>query len=256
MYLKKIVLVCLVSFALYYCIHKVTVQPLKTYTHAHFDVNHKPIILWDIHHVILQKDYAALARVLWYCDTKREIVSNSSWAMAKDMLAGLYDMCLGGSTAEVFATIARKYGNRDLADLVTQLANSQSLDSETALLIQDLHAQGYRQHIGSNIGATIFENLLTKPQMQTIFNARIFELNASQLVVYNVDNPVATIKKPQHTFYYAYLDKNNLRAQQIVFIDDKYENILAAQQCGMYALQFKNAFQLRADLSVLLGFTL
>ncbi|MCX5925412.1 MAG: HAD-IA family hydrolase [Candidatus Dependentiae bacterium] len=256
MYLKKIVLVLLLSFAFYYCMQKMTVQPLKTYTQAHFDTTRKPIVLWDIHHVILQKDYRALAHILWCCDTKKKIVRNSSWAMVKDMLVGLYDMCLGGSTAEVFATIARTYGNKDFADLVTQLANSQSLIPETALLIHDLHAQGYRQHIGSNIGATIFENLLTKPQVQTIFNANIFELNASQLVTYYPDGIHATIKKPQHAFYYAYLEKNNLTAQQVVFIDDKYENVLAAQQCGMYALQFKNASQLRADLRILLGLTL
>lgn len=251
---KKIIIMTSLSLlVMYYCIQKAAIEPLVTYKEAAFDESHKPTILWDIHDVILQKDIRAQLQALWNFSKKKELLTHISLAMSKEMLGKLFGSGRSEATAEVFMVIAARHHNNALAELIATLANTQRIIPETAAIIRELHERGYSQHIGSNIGTKTFENLLTRPYAQSIFNAEIFDLDASQLVVYDPDNLGATIQKPNLFFYDNYLRKNNLDAQDVVFIDDKTKNVRAAQESGMYALQFKDPDILRKDLWLLLG---
>jgi FMN phosphatase YigB (HAD superfamily) len=248
-----VVLVLTIVGARFY-LKKMRARSLVIYSRPAFDIKNKPVILWDIHDVILHKNKAALFSYIWQLDTKKEILACSSWPMARDMLWAFYYMFKTGSTGEEFVGIAQKYGNTPLAQAIISIANNcQELIPDTAAVIQELHAQGYRQHIGSNIGAQIFQDLLERSLFSDIFNNTIFELLASQVVSYNPDFPEATIKKPQAQFYREYLAKNNLAPEQVILIDDKIENVLSAQRVGMYGLVFRDAAQLKKDLWLLLG---
>lgn len=229
--------------------------PLKTYDYTPFDNVHKPVILWDIHHVILQKNKKEIASSLWHFDQKAEVLRKCSFDMAKDMIKGVYHALTTGASAELFAAIAERHNNHILAHLITTLANTQEFIPGTVSIIQNLHNLGYRQHIGSNVGTKTFEALLRNPTMQTVFNNQLFELDASQTVTYDPSNPAATIEKPNPAFFIAYLQKNNLQPENVVFIDDNAQNVRAAQECNVYALKFINAPQLRAELWSLLGLT-
>jgi FMN phosphatase YigB (HAD superfamily) len=235
---------------------KQKVRPLlQTYAQAHFDATaaQKPVILWDIHGVILQGSHGRVLQGWWQCDKKREILGNSSLSMSKDIIAGLWRVMTTGATGDEFRAIARAHNNHALASLIVDIANDQSIVPDVASLIMDLNRHGYRQHIGSNIGESIFADLCTRPVMQSTFNNSIFDFEASQVVTYDASNPGSVLKKPDLAFYRTYLAKNNLAADQVIFIDDNYQNVIAAQQVGMYALYFKNAHQLRTDLEQLLG---
>ena len=68
---KKIMIIMSVSLlALYYCGQKAAHEPLIEHKEAVFDESHKPIILWDIHDVILKKDIRAQLQMLWNFDKK------------------------------------------------------------------------------------------------------------------------------------------------------------------------------------------
>lgn len=226
---------------------------LIIYSRPVFNEKNKPIILWDIHDVILRKDMGALFSYIWQLDTKKSILACSSWSMIWDMLRAGFTI-KAGSTGEEFVGIAQKYGNYPLANAIIKIANDcQRLIPDTAALIKELHAQGYRQHIGSNIGERIFQDLMARSLFSDIFNNTIFDFAGSQVVSYNPDFPERTIKKPQLAFYEHYLAKNNLAPEHVILIDDKIENVLGAQKVGMYGLVFRNAAQLKKDLCLLLG---
>ncbi len=57
------------------------------------------------------------------------------------------------------------------------------------------------------------------------------------------------LEKPNKEAYEALLKALNIPAEEIVFIDDKPENIEAAKQLGIDAILFESPKQVRADLS-------
>lgn len=59
------------------------------------------------------------------------------------------------------------------------------------------------------------------------------------------------LKKPDKKFYCFFLEKYNLKKENILFIDDVEENILSANEVGIPTIHFRNAAQLRVSLNEL-----
>ncbi len=59
------------------------------------------------------------------------------------------------------------------------------------------------------------------------------------------------IVKPDLEIYKLLINKYNLNPQHTIFIDDKQENIKAAELLGLHGIHFQNASKLRKDLQVL-----
>ncbi|MDP3889184.1 MAG: HAD hydrolase-like protein [bacterium] len=227
--------------------------PIQQYTQAAFDEKNKPIILWDIHGVIMKKDVPLIIKSILFFERKWEMIQTLSFGLCWDLLPVTVNALLKGSTGESFFVIAQKHDNNALAELVARVANAQDFITGTADIIKELHAHGYTQHIGSNIGTQIFEHFISKPNIKPLFNETYFDFAHSHIVTYDANNPKTTIEKPKKIFFETYLHKNMLHANQVIFIDDNRKNVATAQQLGMYALLFTDAAQLRADLWSLLG---
>jgi len=54
--------------------------------------------------------------------------------------------------------------------------------------------------------------------------------------------------KPDYRIYHCFLDRYSLAADQCVFIDDSYPNVVAARHIGMKAIHFEHPDQLRSEL--------
>ena len=61
----------------------------------------------------------------------------------------------------------------------------------------------------------------------------------------------AGIVKPDVEIYKLLIKRHNLNPQHTVFIDDKEENIRAAELLGIHGIHFQNASKLRKDLQML-----
>jgi len=59
------------------------------------------------------------------------------------------------------------------------------------------------------------------------------------------------IEKPDERIYQLLLDRYHLKAENTVLIDDNLNNIIAAKEIGLYAIQHKNPSQLKAELSAI-----
>lgn len=64
---------------------------------------------------------------------------------------------------------------------------------------------------------------------------------------------VEKMLKPQERIYRLLLDRNNLVAEECVFIDDNATNVQGAKAVGMQALRFTNASALKVELAELTG---
>lgn len=206
------------------------------------------IILWDIHGVILKTDFSKAISIFRHENDFKNIIRNMSRRLLVDFFKLTYRSITTQKTfADDFIHAAYQYNNIPLAHLIIKVSNAQKPITETVAIIEELHALGYRNHIGSNIAATTFHELIDQekhPQFSYIFNN--FELDKSQVVHYALPE----IKKPNVEFFNFYFIKNNINPKNttVIFIDDKKRNVLASYKAGCIGILFESPQQLRSAL--------
>ena len=57
------------------------------------------------------------------------------------------------------------------------------------------------------------------------------------------------MRKPTPAFYQILLDRHSVKAEEALFIDDNYRNILAAEKLGIECIHFSSAEALEQELS-------
>lgn len=205
----------------------------------------KVIFLWDLHHVVL-KPHRPFRTAMKYPHKGKAFGNKKTRGkVLKLLLKGIFKE----SSSDKFVHLADKYDNPHLKELVILASNSQRMMHDTVDIIKELALNGYTHHVGSNIGQTAFLELSdpqTSPEFCDLF--KLFDLEQSHVVAHK-DGQV--VKKPDPEFFKQYLEKNNLDLEttQIIFIDDKKENVATARELGFTAVQFKNAAQLRKELA-------
>jgi putative hydrolase of the HAD superfamily len=103
---------------------------------------------------------------------------------------------------------------------------------------QQLKQHGLLTGILSNMG----DNVLANIQREFLW---IHDFDA---LVWSFQHLMA---KPDPAIYRLVLDKLNVRPEESLFLDDKLENIKAAQALGMHAIQFSTVEHLRSELIAL-----
>ena len=108
--------------------------------------------------------------------------------------------------------------------------------------IKSLKERGYRVYLLSNYGKTSFEAARDKGRLSFL------PLVDGGVISYEVQ-----IVKPESGIYQALLNKYNLKAEECVFLDDRAENIAAAEAMGFHGIAVKNYEQAEKELNRILG---
>lgn len=204
------------------------------------------IILWDLHEVVFQRSIIDWAKEIITFDGKWQAIKKTSWPMYKLFFKYfLYVLGIqkGDISSEELIVLAKQQGNDELVRLTVTVGSHYKPITKTVEIIKDLHNHGYKQHVGSNIGRTIynhFSNLY--PKIFTYFD---------HVTLVEPEQNKPLIKKPNLQFFKNYLKKNNLSPKQVIFIDDKQHNVEAARHVGMIAIRFTTPEQLRQNLNEL-----
>jgi len=197
----------------------------------------RPIIAFDLHGVVLKYEWLKIFPTLFRF--------NHKWALIKNLyklpFRRLFSMVRRTPSFEQFLQAAGQ-GNEYLRDLLIELSVQQKVNREVANVVQRLSEHGYTLHVLSNIGAESFRRLQTK--FATLFHCFTFVLTSNP-----VDHNGALLRKPDPAFFTHYLERIKAEAANIVFVDDRRENVEAARKLGMRAIHFKNARQLSAELT-------
>lgn len=106
--------------------------------------------------------------------------------------------------------------------------------------IKSLKAEGYRVYLLSNYGRTAFE-------------ATSKELGFISLVDGMVISYEVKYVKPEPEIYQALFDKYNLKPEECVFLDDREENIRAAESFGMHGIVVQSKEQAEEELRNILN---
>lgn len=108
--------------------------------------------------------------------------------------------------------------------------------------IKSLKERGYRVYLLSNYGKTSFEAARDKGRLSFL------PLVDGGVISYEVK-----IVKPESGIYQALLEKYNLKAEECVFLDDRADNIAAAEAMGFHGIAVKNYELAEKELNRILG---
>jgi len=100
-------------------------------------------------------------------------------------------------------------------------------------LASGLHRRGYKTALLSNTEASSVR--FFREKRYPMFDEAVFSC-------------VEGVSKPDRTIYLTMLDRLDMRAETVAFIDDSPENVSGAAQTGMAAILFENSSRLRRDL--------
>lgn len=112
--------------------------------------------------------------------------------------------------------------------------NHYNLIEETKEIIDELKKQYKLYYLSDNVKERV-EKISTKHNFLEWFEGGIFSHEVGA-------------RKPQPEVYKAALEKIGVPPEEIVFIDDKEENLPPAEELGMNVLLFTDPHQLREDL--------
>lgn len=107
--------------------------------------------------------------------------------------------------------------------------------------IKSLKAQGYNVYLLSNYGKTAFEAARDYNRLSFL------PLVDGGVISYEVQKV-----KPEPGIYTALLEKYNLKAQECIFLDDRADNIAAAEALGFHGITVDNYEQAVHELLKLL----
>jgi len=212
--------------------------------------------LWDFHDVIVKRNLKKTVSRVWNSKNKFQILKNTNLKLYGKLLGMAGKSITSSACSEELIQLVKASNNPLLEELIYQVANIQEPIPGTVALIEELHRNGYKHYIGSNIGASIFDQIINPikyPQFVSLFFN--FDLSHPQTVYFDLAHPEKSIKKPDIRFYKQFLRKNtiDLKTTNIIFIDDRLKNVVAAQKAGMIGIHFLSPEQLRTDLELLLN---
>lgn len=201
------------------------------------------VILWDLHEVLLQKSKWQWILLCLKFNRRIELLTRLDKKILSILISFILErirLAKKELVSEELLNAARRANNHALIDLVTTVASAYTPIKPTVSLLKELSAKGYKHHICSNIGETVFKKC--QDRFKTIFT----EFTSFAIPFYMTEKTI--IKKPNPYFFINHLNKNNLNPEHVIFIDDKIMNTHAAQSIGIHAIQFTNATQLKKDL--------
>lgn len=225
---------------------------------------------WDLHHVVFQPHFTNMGKeaiqatalltklgAQWWLDCANYVLGNERpahkllWNVASSIVKG-------GSTGEPYYYHANKY-SASLSELVFKLSSQLQRVPGTDAILKELNEQGYTQYVASNIGTQELHYVKEhRTDMQDIFGYFNNNAHGSNGSTVSFDPETITPinhKKPHHDYFNTHKEQFGSEGKTIIFIDDQEKNVNAAKQCGIYAILFKNAQQLRTDLNNI-GFNL
>ncbi|WP_157253355.1 HAD family hydrolase [Nonomuraea typhae] len=186
------------------------------------------VIVFDLYGVIAhphseqaESDIAALAGV------PKEAFWEAYWACRPE-----YDLGLDGGA--YWDNVARRLGTRfpDLATLTeTDVGALSHSDPEMVALVEDLAREGRTLGILSNIVEDVVP-VWEKQEWMKHFSVRTYSCRIGVI-------------KPDPRAYEAVARDLGVEVGQILFFDDREENVLAARSAGMVAEVFTSAAQVR-----------
>jgi putative hydrolase of the HAD superfamily len=192
-------------------------------------------VVFDYGNVIsLPQDPKTMDCLAGRAGVEREKFVSTLWSLRGEYDRGTID------AKEYFKTILSSLAvfmdEKSIEELIEIDLNSwKNINTETVALMEELKAAGYLVGILSNMP----QNFLTWARK----NIPVFSLPHAGLFSCDVH-----LVKPEEAIYRKTLSMLGVEAAELVFFDDKAENIAGARAIGMQAILWKSSKEARSEL--------
>lgn len=236
------IIIAIISGLLYLISRKYIRRKMLHYITKNFLIRYKPIspentiLTFDFHDVIVNYDYPNIISTFLKSNKKlRLFIALLNPFVLWDIIKMKYNK---GVSEQFIVSIGRNHKSLEpYIPLGIKIANTQKVNPKMLELIKELKGMGYQMHIFSNIGAIIFQDAKDK-------FAQVFE-NFDKIILPSEQN--GYIRKPYQNAFKNYLDSIDSTNKQIIFVDDKLENIQTAERNALIGIKFKNYEQLKRE---------
>jgi FMN phosphatase YigB (HAD superfamily) len=232
---------------------------LQTTSNNNFLFNpNNAVIAWDFHDVLVKKDWSAMTnQIISIVKKDWKVVGLLFWPPFLKELYDAYTSCIAAE--DLLQDFTKKYPSlaphkNDLLNLV----NIHIPIPASVEILKELKKQGYKNYLASNIGQKSFKIARQKfPEIFAQFEGTYFPKK-------NIQDGQAAAAKPCLDYY---LDLRNYLALEgvtkdntIIFIDDRYQNILGAHNSNhhelnhVYGIHFSSPEQLEKTLKKIMVF--
>src|SRR5438128_1030420 len=123
------------------------------------------IFLWDLHDVILEKSLWSWLMVCLRFNHKTEIIRKLDKKTIKILCIFLLErlrLTKKQLVSEELIKVAQEAGNHALIELTMRACSSYAPIKKTVAIMHELSRLGYKHHLGSNIGKTVFDDCMEK----------------------------------------------------------------------------------------------
>ncbi len=138
------------------------------------------------------------------------------------------------------AAVEREFGTPvDIRRLAASLETGQVVRPEMVTLVEDLRAAGMRLGLLTN----------NAREARSWWRSGVLPLEAFELVL---DSSALGLRKPDPEIFYTAVVQFDVRAEEVVFVDDLQANVDGALRAGLRGLLFKDPMQCRWELLAML----
>lgn len=143
------------------------------------------------------------------------------------------------SVDDYYSHIENKFSKKVRSNLFLDNYNP-TINEPLLALIKKLKDRGYRVVLGSNTFKCYDEwNIKYIPDFYSLFDAKYFSNEIHR-------------RKPEESFFRYILSEEEVTAENAVFIDDREENVKAAENLGLHSILYSEAIDLEKIIDPLL----
>ncbi len=200
-------------------------------------------IFFDLHDVVLKKD--SKRRIKLTITNPIRTIRFARNMVSKD----------GLNNGEEYALKLKERGSKKQAALVRKFSTAYKVNADVVEIINALKAKGYTVSMASNIGRQNLDDLLNPhlfdngQKLEKRIKVRTAIESFDELVFVDYEGQ-DFVSKPNPE-YFAVLRNNCGSDTHALFVDDKKENVKAAENCGLHGIRFKSAKQLKKEFQAL-----
>jgi HAD superfamily hydrolase (TIGR01509 family) len=202
------------------------------------NLDKKPTFVFDLHDVLFARNYITTLKLIARIQNKIDlckILFNPKFLYDAYKMLSITRV----SEAYIIKLSEKHYQLEPFVETIIDITNALTPIQEMFILIENLKLKGYRIYIFSNIGYRTYQKL-TQP-FQHLFD--YFD------GIHHVQADNNWLAKPNQNAYLLFLKTVNVNPKNMVFVDDKPKNVIAAQKLGITALQYKSCKLLYKQLS-------
>lgn len=197
------------------------------------------IITFDIHGVLCSTDYPRVLSLLFKSKHITRILSYIRYpTIIKTVIQLWRNHAVAGHYVQQLTHVRPELAQ--YVPLMKRIANAQKPNTAVLNLVEKMSQHGFELHILSNIDATIFDEL---KNIHTTMFTHFDKVQSTQ----SADK----YGKPNTWVFTRYLNTHVPSDKQVIFIDNKKKNIVAAQKLGIIGIHYKNPRQLKRALKKL-----